>query len=304
MPSPSASTSADQSLTPSVRRAATRLRRRLRRLSRAIDRVAELVGWHVRNTPPRRDWTRGPRGRGWVTETMPVAEHVWVRHHRRRALGERRGTLVFVHGWGMAARSFNALTDEFIGDHDMVLVDLPGFAGLPHPPEPSMELFAAAVASVCRDLDLGPVTLVGHSTGCHVATEAALHVDLRSLVLLGPPDTRVSVARTAVRFLLTSLHEPRQAKKWALANYLWAGVRWMLEVVPLLLEYDLLETVARLDEPLLVVRGEHDRLCPDDFCDALYEAGGAVCRTVPGAAHSLMIATAPAVAQQMRHAIR
>ena len=55
---------------------------------------------------------------------------------------------------------------------------------------------------------------------------------------------------------------------------------------------------------MLVVRGEHDRVCPDDFCHALYEAGGAVSRTVPGAAHTLMIVTAPAVAQQMRHAIR
>lgn len=203
----------------------------------------------------------------------------------------------------MAARSFEPLVDQFVDDHDLVLVDLPGFAGLPHPADPSLPRYATVVARLVESLNLPHVTLVGHSTGCHVAIEAASRLELEGLVLISPPDSRLGIPATIVRFLRTALHEPFHVKVEAVSNYLWAGVHWALEVLPVLLEYPADEGLARVSAPTTVIRGEFDRVCPADWLQVLHAANGAIMRSVPGGGHSMIMPNAPDVAQNMRHAV-
>lgn len=280
------------------------LRRRLRLLARTYDRWTERLGLRVRNSlPTRRTWISRPKSSHWQTGLLNV-EGQWVRHHRRSASGTSQGTLVFVHGWGMAARSFEPLTELFSDDHDLVLIDLPGFAGLPHPAEPSMEGYGRAVAGVADELGLTDVTIVGHSTGCNVAIEAARTMKPAALVLISPPDVRPSLPVTTLRFARIGAREPLKVKAWAFANYCWAGVHWALEVVPLLLDYPAAEALAEVDVPTLVLQGEYDPLSPRDWARTLHEASGSITRVVPGAGHSIIIVNAPKVAAQMRHVVR
>lgn len=285
-----------------LRRADHRVHRRLHQLAKLYEKLKHRLGMRVRTVLPRRNsWTRRPLGPQWTTELLNV-EGQWVRHHRRRATGTSQGTLLFVHGWGMAARSFEMLVEEF-NDHDVVLVDLPGFAGLPHPSDPTMDTYGQTVASVCRALQLTNVTLVGHSTGCNVVVEAARRVQPSALVLISPPDTRQSLRRTIIGFARTSLHEPAKAKFWAVTNYLWAGIYWALEVLPTLLDYPIEEQLNTLDVPVLVIQGENDRVSTREWGRELQDGSGALVRVIPVGAHCLIIKGAHGVAEQMRRAI-
>lgn len=282
---------------------ANRAHRRLHALAKLYERAKRRLGLRVRTALPRRgSWLRRPTGRGWRTELLNL-DGQWVRYHRRRATGLSQGTLVFVHGWGMAGTSFELLAEEFTDDHDVVLVDLPGFAGLPHPTDPTMATYGQTITSVCAALDLTNVTLIGHSTGCNVVVEAARRMRPSALVLMSPPDTRRSLTDIVWRFALTTLHEPLKAKIWAVANYLWAGVYWALEVLPTLLDYPIERELDCLDLPVLIIQGEDDLVSPRSWGLSLQHGSDAVIRVIADGAHCLIIKHAHQVAEQMRHAV-
>lgn len=78
--------------------------------------------------------------------------------------------LLLIHGSGAAGSFWSPVVPALAGHHHVVRVDLPGCGQ--SPPAPSYEVPAQAdrVAAVLDDLDLGPVTVVGHSGGGYVAT--------------------------------------------------------------------------------------------------------------------------------------
>ncbi|WP_179228906.1 alpha/beta fold hydrolase [Parenemella sanctibonifatiensis] len=297
----------------------TRLRRWGRRISRGVDAIGERLGITMRDHAPREPRRHQLPRTEWHSETHLVGE-IWVRHHVRparrhasaphstgaeQAPGSPRTTVVFVHGLGMAARSFLPLTAEFRDEFDVVLIDLPGFAGLPHPPEPlRMEQFAEAVVGVCRRLAITDVTLVGHSMGCQVASLAAQQLDCRAVVLLAPPDTRAPLPLTAWRFARTVLHEPWIARRKAVGNYLWGGVHWALEVLPLMLEHRTREALRDVHDPVMVVRGEHDWVSPAAWADELWHTCGATERVVDDGAHSMIFDRVGALTIHLHDAVR
>jgi pimeloyl-ACP methyl ester carboxylesterase len=99
--------------------------------------------------------------------------------------------IVMVHGLGGQMRNFaRPLVDDLARDHRVILVDRPGSgwsrraAGSPA----SLWQQAETIAGLIRALDLGPVTLVGHSLGGALALALASdHPDcVVSLALIAP----------------------------------------------------------------------------------------------------------------------
>jgi pimeloyl-ACP methyl ester carboxylesterase len=78
--------------------------------------------------------------------------------------------LLLIHGSGAAGSFWSPVVPMLAGHHHVIRVDLPGCGQ--SPPAPSYDVPAQAdrVAAVLDDLDLGPVTVVGHSSGGYVAT--------------------------------------------------------------------------------------------------------------------------------------
>jgi pimeloyl-ACP methyl ester carboxylesterase len=72
-----------------------------------------------------------------------------------------------------------------------VALDLPGFGESSPPAQPAWHGLAAAVDALVAELALGPVTLLAHSFGSHVALRVAAHNPaVRALALLAPAGLR------------------------------------------------------------------------------------------------------------------
>ncbi|WP_193312882.1 alpha/beta fold hydrolase [Georgenia subflava] len=232
----------------------------------------------------------------------------WLRTHRLPDGGSRPDGAAFVllHGVGISARYLVPLAQELAGHGTVYLLDLPGHARLPRPARAlTIADFADAVAAVLDRAGVSDAVLVGHSMGSQVATELlATRRDLAAAaVLVGPivdAEAR-SVPRQLVRFARSTWHEPWRVRGIAVRAYLACGLRWFLEVLPAMIRYPLEERLAGVTAPVILVRGEHDAVSPSSWVEALASRlSGPVRRnhrTVPGAAHSVVLDHADDVAR-------
>lgn len=91
--------------------------------------------------------------------------------------GEGSPALVFVHGWSNDKSLWDDQKDRFSRDHQVVVLDLPGFGESGGNRESwTIEQFGSDVASVVRDLAIESAILVGFSMGGPVAVEAAIQL--------------------------------------------------------------------------------------------------------------------------------
>lgn len=100
-------------------------------------------------------------------------------------------TLVGLHGLASDARQWQEMTSPFAHTHRLVLLDFPGFGNSNMPTEfsYSYEHLANVVLDLISTLQLGRVTLLGHSMGAAVALViAADHPEFTErCVLIAPP---------------------------------------------------------------------------------------------------------------------
>ena len=103
------------------------------------------------------------------------------------SVGAGSPPVVLVHGLGCSHTDWRAQIVHLAGRHRVIAVDLPGHGASPAPPdECSVEQYASAVAGTIRASGLSGAVLVGHSMGCRVVIEAALHApaEVAALVLV------------------------------------------------------------------------------------------------------------------------
>ncbi|PWU54849.1 alpha/beta hydrolase [Micromonospora sp. S4605] len=183
---------------------------------------------------------------------------------RSRAVGEPRSDLpelVLVQGMGVADYLMPGLgaLGEWTRAH---LVELPGFPGSGDPPhELTVPEFGRAVGEWLTARRLGPVVLAGHSSGTQVAAQAAVgRPDVHGVVLASPtvdPAAR-SPLRLFVRWRLDGRREPPGLTESHRPEWKRAGLGRMLHLARAHLDHPIEEPVARLEVPLLVIRGRDD----------------------------------------------
>lgn len=144
------------------------------------------------------------------------------------------------------------------------LVELPGFAGSGEPPhELDVAEFGACAADWIRARGMDRVVLAGHSSGTQVAARAAVgHPAVAGLVLASPtvdPRHR-GLLRLLVRWRLDSRREPPGLGSSHLPEWRRAGVRRLLHLVRVHIDDAIEEPLSRLEVPVLVIRGEEDRI--------------------------------------------
>ncbi|KAB1904360.1 alpha/beta fold hydrolase [Micromonospora sp. AMSO1212t] len=236
-----------------------------------------------------------------MTLALPPADERTVDGRRTRCRISGDGPpVVLLHGIGRTLDDFTALHAALARDHLVLAVDLPGHGG--SAPLDGPHTLPALAAAVARFLDAagvtGPAHLVGNSLGGAVAMRLAADVPQRvaSLALLNSagfgrevtvalrllavrplarlllrPDPRI-IRRTerAIFFDPAYVTDERIARALAVAGQPHAA-RVMLELVRDLGTWrgvrpqwraDLLDAVAALDLPTLLVWGERDLVLP------------------------------------------
>lgn len=203
-----------------------------------------------------------------------------------------RPTFVLIHGIGVSSHYFVNLSEDLARLGDVFLIDLPGFANLPQPPEVlSIAGFAAIVHDVLTAHGVHRPVIVGHSMGAQVVTELLARAPgyAERAVLIGPPvnDAERNVARQLTRFVQSSLHETRSLRLIAIRAYLQCGLAWFVDVLPQMMRYPIEERIQLVTEPTLLVRGEFDYVAPTPWLQRL---GARNPQVVAGAAHSVIYA--------------
>jgi len=179
--------------------------------------------------------------------------------------GAARQGFLLLHGIGLSHRSYTQAAKILAQHGDVIAIDLPGFGGTRRPKRPlSVEDYADGIARVLDRAHVGPLVVVGHSMGAQFALELALtRPDLvTGVVMIGPvvdPQKRTpwqqafSLARDAAL-------EPIPTNLMVQFDYARCGLVWFLSGVRSMLAYPTHERILRLEQPLLVLRGEHDRV--------------------------------------------
>lgn len=195
---------------------------------------------------------------------------------RSRAVGRPRdGVPQVVLVQGMAVADYLVPGLEALGAWTRAhLLELPGFSGSGEPPHAlDVPEFAAAVAAWLGAAGLGRVVLAGHSSGTQVAARAAARdaAGVRGVVLASPTiDPRHRSVLPALRaWHRDNEREPADLDEQHRPERHRAGVPRVLHALRVHLRDRLEDVVPRVGVPLLVLRGERDRLCTEEWARAL-----------------------------------
>ncbi|WP_323512996.1 alpha/beta hydrolase [Subtercola sp. RTI3] len=214
--------------------------------------------------------------------------------------------MVLLHGVGSSHRYLIPLQYELASASVVHSFDLPGFGGTAKPTRPLSiaeygRLIGRALDRLAelesrdapRSIDVpdarhkraSPVgegvtpvepsgaacaVVVAHSMGTQFAVELARHRPelVSGLVLMGPVSDprRASLARSGFELLRDTLAEPVQVKRVQGGDFLRCGLAWFVAESRVMLAYPLLERMAGLGCPVLVLRGKHDPIARADWC--------------------------------------
>ena len=115
-----------------------------------------------------------------------VINNVEVYYERYNQGGEK--PLVFLHGWGQNTEMMLPVAKPFIENHEVILIDLPGFGKsgqLDHPYEVSD--YVELIHKLLQKLEIKKPTLIGHSYGGKISLLYASKYEVDKLVLFGSP---------------------------------------------------------------------------------------------------------------------
>jgi pimeloyl-ACP methyl ester carboxylesterase len=212
----------------------------------------------------------------------------------RELVGDHDRTFVMIHGIGVSSTYFEPLAHALHPHGDVLLLDLPGFGGIPRPHHRlSISGFADVVLAGLRNEGVENPVLIGHSMGAQVVVDLLARHDVSDrAVLIGPPvnPAEASVPQQVFRLLQSATHESTRMRLLASRGYLRCGPAWMIDVMPSMMRYPLLAQLPDITAEVLVIGGEHDSVTPAPWIGRIAEAlphGTAV--EIPGAAHGVVL---------------
>jgi 2-hydroxy-6-oxonona-2,4-dienedioate hydrolase len=214
--------------------------------------------------------------------------------------------VVLVHGLSMSGAYLVPTAERLAPDYTVYAPDLPGF-GESEAPNRVLDVpkLAEALAEWMRDWELDSAVLAGNSLGCQIITELAVRWPglASAAVLVGPtPDpTCRSVPRLLLRAGRDVVGESLALYPILAREYLRAGVRRSWQTLKYLVADPMEDRLSRVDIPVVVVRGDRDRIVSAAWAEWMARAlphGRLV--TVPDAAHAVNFGHPEPVAAAVR----
>jgi 2-hydroxy-6-oxonona-2,4-dienedioate hydrolase len=184
--------------------------------------------------------------------------------------------VIFVHGLGVSPRYFGPLQAELPAAE---APDLRPLTTLP------------ALADALEEAVGGrPAVLVGNSFGCQVIAELAVRRPelVERAVFVGPTvdRRRRSWPSQVARLAVDATREPPALVALAVRDYLETGPVRTFRMAREALDDPLERKLPGFPAPLLVVRGERDVLCPQDWAAEVARLTGGRLAVIRGAAHA------------------
>lgn len=99
-----------------------------------------------------------------------------------------KDTIVLLHGWGQNIDMMKPVGNNLEDNHQILIIDLPGFGGSEEPPTPwSLDDYVAVVHELISRLKLNKIIMMGHSFGGKLALLYASRYDVEKLVVFASP---------------------------------------------------------------------------------------------------------------------
>lgn len=217
-----------------------------------------------------------------------------LRIYTRVSRGPVSGLLpvVLVHGYGMSSSYMVPIAERLAAETPVFAPDLPGH-GRSQDPGRTLDLseLAELLDAWMDAVGLQKAALLANSMGCQVAVELAVrHPDrIDRLILIAPtadPEARTFL-RSLPRFLRTSSAERSALKLLLLWDYGRAGLSRLRREAAVAFADRIEDKLPRIKAPTLVVRGEHDRVVPQQWAEEVArQAGAGEVRVIAGAGHA------------------
>ncbi|CAN5544136.1 hypothetical protein BH20VER1_BH20VER1_19050 [soil metagenome] len=179
--------------------------------------------------------------------------------------------VVLVHGWGMSSAYWLPTAELLAAEFAVYAPDLPGHGRSDTPLAPfDIRYLARVLFRWMNTMELEEVTLVGHSMGCQIALEAALQDPARisRLVLIGlssDPEGRTAADQFR-RLVGGSVHERLALGGHSARDLLRVGRRLVPHFGFMMRDHPE-EKLPHITQPVMLVRGEHDRIAPQRWVD-------------------------------------
>ncbi|MBO9626605.1 MAG: alpha/beta hydrolase [Microbacterium sp.] len=208
------------------------------------------------------------------------------------SFGDGERPFVLLHGIGMGRSVYLDVVRRLRGR--VIAVDLPGFGEAPEPERTlTMERHADLVAAFLRQEGVTDAVVIGHSMGSQIAAEvAARHPSLVSGVVLAGPTVNSAArnVRTQAGYLLRDLIGERPIVLWRGAREYLRGGPHLIRKMRATIVHEPEKAYARIDCPVLVLRGENDPLAPLSWCREIIDAiPGAELEVIPDHGHGTLI---------------
>jgi pimeloyl-ACP methyl ester carboxylesterase len=213
-------------------------------------------------------------------------------------------TLLMVPGLGLDAEAWEPTIRELVlggvPPARIVVASLPGY-GEPLGTGDSVHPQAAARRLIATSIPPGRrCVLVGHSSSCQVVVHATLLApeQVTGLFLVGPTtDPRAATwPRLVRRWLATAVHESPGQVPSLWRQYRRTGLRHMFRVMDATRRDRIDLALEQVRCPVVVLRGHHDRIAPEDWCRSL-----APTVTLPRGGHMVPLTEGDLVARELRH---
>lgn len=190
--------------------------------------------------------------------------------------------ILLLHGWGAEGGSMELIAKEFADDH-CTMPDLPGFGEEPEPSKSfdSMD-YAAWVSEYCKNHNLRPDILIGHSNGGKVAIQLVAEglVKPRLLVLIAPAIYHKEVP-VWKKLLVTILKPFKFLSKYRFfkkllfktigsPDYGKLNSPIMKETFRRLLKDSVISKLHQIDVPTVIFWGTNDKYTPFDHAHILH----------------------------------
>lgn len=184
--------------------------------------------------------------------------------------GKGKDTIVLLHGWGQNIEMMKMVSDPFVDDYDIVIIDLPGHGNSEEPKTVySLYDFVDCVKSLLDSLKIKNPILIGHSFGGKISLLYASMYDVKKLVLFGSPfkkeieklSLKTKMLKTAKKIPGLNKLEGFAKKHMGSTDYKNASPL-MREILVGHVNLDITEEVKKIKCPTLILWGTLDDAVP------------------------------------------
>ncbi len=178
--------------------------------------------------------------------------------------------ILLLHGWGQNIEMMKPIGDQLCSNHRITIIDFPGFGKSEEPLVPwTIQDYSYCVEDVVKQLQIKKPTVIGHSFGGRVAIHYCSNHPIKKLVLFGSPCIREqSSLPLSVKFLKQVKKFPgmdafgEKMKKYIGSRDYKAASPIMRKTLVSVVNEDLSRFARQIEEPTLLIWGEHDTEAP------------------------------------------